>query len=134
MGGANVVALYRPRMRTIARARYNLNMGSKESFDREIGIGEQARAGGNEGRARVCARRAAGIAAAEYYARRGQSARTTSALDLLSALQADAAVPAEARPLIINLLLQVNEGFELPSGVDLLADARRLRAALLGVD
>jgi hypothetical protein len=102
-----------------------------ERFDFELANAENARARGNEGQARVCARRAAGVAAAEYYARRGLPPTTSSAVDVLRRLLADAAAPAPALPLITDLLLKVNEEFRLPAGVDLIADARALRLVLL---
>ena len=55
----------------------------KVKLETEFERAEAARANGNEGQARVCARRAAGIAIREYYARRGQSVHTPSAYDLL---------------------------------------------------
>jgi len=51
----------------------------KDKLEIEFERAETARSSGNEGQARVCARRAAGIAIREYYARRGQSVHTPSA-------------------------------------------------------
>jgi HEPN domain-containing protein len=92
---------------------------------------EQARARGNEGQARVCARRAAGIAAREYLSRRGERPRTSSAYDLLKRIAADPAVPANLKDSASRLTLRVDEQFRLPPGVDLLAVARAFCAALL---
>jgi hypothetical protein len=105
-----------------------------ERFDLELANAERARGRANEGQARVCARRAAGIAAAEYYERRGLAPRTISALDVLQQLLNDTAVPDAAMPALRNLLLQVDEEFRLPPGVDLIADARSLRDHLLPED
>ncbi len=58
---------------------------------------ERARARGNEGQARVCARRAAGIAAREYLSRRGEQPRTSSAYDLLKQIAEDPAMPANLK-------------------------------------
>ena len=93
---------------------------------------EQARARGNEGQARVCARRAAGMAAREYLARRGQIIRTPSAYDLLKLLAEDSSLSDELRQSAANLTLRVNEEFRLPEEVDLVAEARALCEALLG--
>ena len=98
-------------------------------FDRA----EQARASGNEGRARVCARRAAGIAAREYFARRGQPVRTPSAYDLLTLLAEDPHLPAHLRQAAAYLTLRVDEEFKLPVDVDLVAEARKLCEGLLSV-
>ncbi|HET9589745.1 MAG TPA: hypothetical protein VFO91_13245 [Anaerolineales bacterium] len=86
----------------------------------------QARARGNEGQARVCARRAAGIAAREYFTRRGEKIRTPSAYDLLSRLAQDPSLSSELRQAAAYLTLRVNEEFKLPVSVDLIAEARKL--------
>jgi hypothetical protein len=96
-------------------------------FDRA----EQARARGNEGRARVCARRAAGIAAREYFARHSQIVRTPSAYDLLRLLAEDPALPADLQQAAVHLTLRVDEEFKLPVDVDLIVEARRLCSDLL---
>lgn len=99
---------------------------------REFERAETARARGNEGQARVCARRAAGIAAREYLTRRGHPLRTPSANDLLSHLAADPHLPPDLRQAAVNLTLRVTEEFTLPVEADLLAEARRLCRGLVG--
>jgi hypothetical protein len=91
----------------------------------------QARARGNEGQARVCARRAAGIAAREYFVRRGEVVRTPSAYDLLNRLAGEAGLPADIRQAAGYLILRVTEEFKLPVDVDLVAEAHKLCEALL---
>jgi len=91
---------------------------------------EGARARGNEGQARVCARRAAGIAAREYFTRRGQIVRTPSAYDLLKLLAEDPLLPADLRQIAVHLTLRVDEEFKLPVNVDLIAEARKLSERL----
>jgi len=87
---------------------------------------EAARARGNEGQARVCARRAAGIAIRAYYARIGKPARTPSAYDLLTLLERDPQIPARLKQAAGYLTLRVTEKFKLPVEVDLLEEARLL--------
>lgn len=58
-------------------------MNFQEQIEQEFALAEQARARGNEGQARVCARRAAGIAIREYLTRRGIRPPSASAYDLL---------------------------------------------------
>ena len=94
----------------------------KAEFDKA----EQARARGNEGQARVCARRAAGIAAREYFIRQGYSIHTPSAYDLLNSLVEDPSLPGELRQSAEYLTLRVNEDFKLPIDVDLIYEARKL--------
>jgi HEPN domain-containing protein len=96
-------------------------------FDRA----EQARARGNEGQARVCARRAAGIAAREYLTRRGEQVRTPSAYELLKMLAEEQSLSAELRQSARFLTLRVNEEFKLPVSVDLVAEAKKFCDELL---
>lgn len=103
----------------------------KEKIQREFERAEFARAQGNEGQARVCARRAAGIAIREYYARRGQSVRTPSAYDLLQLLAEEPHLSSELKQSAGYLILRVNEEFKLPVEVDLLVEARKLCDRLL---
>jgi hypothetical protein len=99
--------------------------------ERELGQAAQARARGNEGRARVCARRAAGILAREYFSRRAGAPRTSSAVDLLHRLELDANLPATAHELVQHLTQRVDADFRLPADFDLVGDVRRLRQILL---
>jgi hypothetical protein len=96
----------------------------------ELTHAEQARAAGNEGRARVCARRAAGILAREYFSQLGSLPHTSSAVELLRRLQLDPTLPANAYELVRHLTQQVDGGFQLPPDVDLLSDVRTLRRLL----
>jgi len=103
----------------------------KAQLDLEFARAADARARGKEGRARVCARRAAGIAVREYYARRGQSIRTPSAYDLLQLLADEPHLSPELKQAAAYLTLRVNEEFKLPVEVDLLDEARKLCDGLL---
>jgi len=87
---------------------------------------EQARSRGNEGQARVCARRAAGIAAHEYFARRGQIIHTPSAYDLLNLLAEDSSLPEDLRQIAAHLTLRVNQDFKLPADIDIIIEAKKL--------
>lgn len=92
---------------------------------------EQARANRNEGQARVCARRAAGIAIREYLTRKGIVPPSTSAVDLLTLLKEDPLLSPDLKLIADHLTLRVNEEFKLPVDADLVADARQLCDALL---
>jgi hypothetical protein len=102
----------------------------RHRFDAEIQGAEHARAHGNEGRARVCSRRAAGIIAAEYFRRQGTAPGSQSSLDLLTLLSAQPHLAPHLRECIDHLTLRVDERFELPAGVDLIDEARRLAVLL----
>jgi hypothetical protein len=92
---------------------------------------EEARARGNEGQARVCARRAAGIAIREYLTRRGVRPQSTSAYDLLNLIKEETHLPADLKLIADHLTLRVTEEFKLPVDADLVAEARRLCDELL---
>jgi HEPN domain-containing protein len=97
----------------------------------EFARAASSRAAGNEGQARVCARRAAGLAIRESLQRRGIRPPSTSSYDLLQLLQQDPRLPAEMKSIARHLTLRVTEAFELPVEADLLAEARRLCKWLL---
>ena len=96
-------------------------------FERAAG----ARAKKNEGQARVCARRAAGIAIRESLSRRGARSISKSAYDLLNQLKAEPQLPVDMRAIVDHLTLRVTEEFRLPVEADLIADARALCKWLL---
>ena len=106
----------------------------REELLQEFERAELARSRGNEGQARVCARRAAGIAARAYLTRRGESVRTPSAYDLLNVLKDDAHLPPDLKLIADHLTLRVNEEFKLPVNVDLIAEARKFCEELLKID
>lgn len=97
----------------------------------ELENGEAARARGNEGMARVCARRAAGYAAAEYFARIGVEFGNPSAYERLRFLQTLPNLPETVRAACAALTLRVDTAYRLPPEVDLLTEARHLMAWLM---
>ncbi len=103
----------------------------KTKFDQELGMALAARERKNEGQARVCARRAAGVVVREYFLRRGVNMHNPSAYDLLNQLLQIGELPIAAREAAGYLVLRVTEEFRLPVDVDLVAQARRLADALL---
>jgi HEPN domain-containing protein len=92
---------------------------------------EAARARGNEGQARVCARRAAGIAVREYLLRQGVRPRSVSAYDLLNQIKVDPHLSPDLRQIADHLTLRVTEEFKLPVNADLVAEARTFCEELL---
>jgi len=100
----------------------DLNTQLRKEFEKA----QQARINKNEGQARVCARRAAGIAIREYLTRKGTQVPSMSAYDLLNLLKADASLPPEMLLIVDNLTVRVTEDFELPVDADLIAEARIL--------
>lgn len=96
-------------------------------FDRAA----QARARGNEGQARVCARRAAGIAIRGYLTRQGIRPPSSSAYDLLNLIKEDPHLSSDLKQIAEHLTLRVTEEFKLPVDVDLIAEARTFCEDLL---
>ena len=103
----------------------------REALDREFKWAAEARSRKNEGRARVCARRAAGIAIREHLTRRGIRPPSSSSLDLLHNLEMDGSLPAEIRQAVQRLTMRVDQEFNLPLEADLIAEARSLCRWLL---
>ena len=97
----------------------------------EMERAEKARAEANEGMARVCARRAAGLAAGEYITRCGLPHQGSSAYDRLTFLSQNTAVPFEIRQISGHFLVRVTPDHTLPLDADLLQDARWLIEKLL---
>ena len=106
-------------------------MDWQSQLDAEFDRAAQARARENEGQARVCARRAAGIAIREYLSRRGIRPPSTSAYDLLNLIKEDSALPPGLKRIADHLTVRVTEEFKLPLDVDLVAEARQFCDELL---
>ena len=100
-------------------------------LEKEFDMAEKARANKNEGQARVCARRAAGIAIREYLTRRGTPQKNFSAVDLLNLIKDDPLLSTDLKLIIDHLTLRVTEEFKLPLDVDLVAEAKKLCDELL---
>jgi hypothetical protein len=99
----------------------------------ELNLAESARAKGNEGKARVCARRAAGHIAGEYLLRQGFAVPSTSAYVLLQQLESIPHLGPQAREIVHYFLIHVNQDHKLPDDIDLIAEVRWLAQALLQV-
>ncbi len=106
-------------------------MDWQAQIESELEKAEQARARGNEGQARVCARRAAGIAAREYLTLQGVRPPSVSAYDLLNLLKEDSRLSADLKLIADHLTLRVTEEFKLPVDADLIAEARTFCVNLL---
>ena len=96
----------------------------------ELAQANQARQGGNEGRARVCARRAAGWAVVYYRRRAGELVENENALDNLNWL-ADEVGDPQIQAASRRLLTRVQPDYTLPHEEDPLQDAQAIVEALL---
>lgn len=120
----------------LAISGYNGRMYSEQEwvrkFESEIANAQTARLAGNEGKARVCARRAAGLVAAEYLHRNLLPLSGPSAYDHLRRLQSLPGLPTQSTEIVERLLLRVSKDFNLPVQADLIDDALQLKRILLG--
>ena len=96
---------------------------------------EAAKAKGNEGMARVCARRASGWTAEAYLATRGIHLDTTSVLEQLRGLAAQPEVEARVKEICAHLLTPkqrdaLESDLYFPLDADLAQEAAELIAAL----
>ncbi len=100
-------------------------------FDHELQQAISARANGNEGMARVCARRAAGILIGEYLARQGVPFSEPSAHDRLRFILTMPGLSPAIKEVVHHLLLRITPERSLPVQVDLIAEVGWLRDALI---
>ena len=100
---------------------------------------DSARAAGNEGRACVCARRAAGIAAQDFLTQHEvqpfiaaqRETRRTSVYEALQILAAFPDLDSDMKQATVYLTLRVTEKLVLPVNADFIAEARKLIGGLL---
>ncbi len=109
-----------------------MQMDWKEQAQNELQMASTARRSGNEGRARVCARRAAGHVIGEYLSRSNILLETESALDRLRYLQTSPQISSHQRQTIEHFLVHTTPEHELPIEADLIADVDLLARQLLG--
>lgn len=115
--------------------RYDRSMIQEDwlaTFEKEILQAEAARAAGNEGKARVCARRAAGLLAYQVLLRDGIEPQGNSALEYLQQMKNHPGLDEKTRDTAALFLLRVDNNKNLPVDVDLLTQARWLRRHLFG--
>lgn len=103
----------------------------QSEIEAEFEKATQARQRGNEGQARVCSRRAAGIAIREYLSRKGVRPPSASAYDLLNLIKEDPLLPPDLRSFADHLTVRVTEEFKLPVNVDLVEEAKQFCDRLL---
>ncbi|HWR67286.1 MAG TPA: hypothetical protein VN364_14305 [Bellilinea sp.] len=99
---------------------------TQKAIDLELARADQARQAGNEGMARVCARRAAGIAVREYFINNHIEFTDPSAISLLTRLIQMESIPADIKSIIDSLLTRVTPEYRLPIPIDLTACTKLL--------
>lgn len=110
----------------------SVDTGWKKGASSELSQAVAARNNGNEGMARVCARRAAGLIIGEFLQRRQINSPGPSAYDRLRLLLDLPDVSMQARIIAQHLVKRVNQDFNLPVEADLIEETRHLSEELLG--
>ena len=96
---------------------------SSLQIQEELLLAKQSRLEGNEGRARVCARRAAGAAAQGYLLQAGIADRSDNVLESLHTMKTELNLPQRITTAIDFLLQKVDFDHNLPLDVDLIFEA-----------
>lgn len=110
-------------------------MNSKQWMDytnAELLRAEEARQAGNEGRARVCARRAAGHIIEEYRYRKGIRLPSESAYARIIHLAGQPDISPQAQEILKHLAIRIKPDHTLPVEVDLIVEVESLAMELLG--
>jgi hypothetical protein len=105
-----------------------------DGYANEIAHAQSARALGNDGMARVCARRAAGIVIGEYLRRQDHTPLGPSAYQRLKLVETLPGLDPEIKHIVSHFILSVDKHHQLPVQVDLVSEAQWLAQQLLGVD
>jgi hypothetical protein len=95
-------------------------------IERELSTAARAARKGNEGMARVCARRAAGVAIAHWLESHPHPAWGTNAMQYLRAVHAEESFPREVRSAAFRLAARVTQNFSSPFSNDPIADSRMI--------
>lgn len=104
----------------------------RKRLESELAYAADARAHGKEGRARVCARRAAGWAIGAYRRRAyDEPVSARAAIIHLRWLKAEPSLPGELRRAAARLTERVDDDHHLPHPQDPLGDARLIVDAFL---
>ena len=90
----------------------------------ELLLAKQSRKEGNEGRARVCARRAAGTAAQLFLDRQQKIIKAENSFQSLKTLKDTEELPERVQLAVSRLIQRVNEDHQLPPEIDLIHEAR----------
>ncbi len=103
----------------------------RKQIEVELKQARLARASGNEGKARVCARRAAGWAAGHYFQTRLGNEFNPSAYVLLRQLVDHESAPEELRAAARRLTTRITPEHKLPFDQDPIEDAQVIVEAFL---
>ncbi|MDZ7843453.1 MAG: hypothetical protein U5K99_01400 [Anaerolineales bacterium] len=91
--------------------------------EQELTMARRSRREGNEGRARVCARRAAGFAVQRHLQKKGILPKEVNAYQALLHYREQPELAAEVSEALGWLTARVDHDYQLPEGVDLIQEA-----------
>ena len=103
----------------------------KIDYTHEIEQAFSALRTGNQGLARVCARRAVGVIIGEYLSRKGYPDQSHSAYERLTVFISLQDIDKYYQDIANHFLLKVDTNHNLPEGIDLINDAQWLAENLL---
>lgn len=103
-------------------------------YTAELEHAQAARQSGNEGMARVCARRAVGWVLGEFFQRQGMRFHNPSAYERLKFLIEMDGVPEDIKKIAGHFTLRITPDHDLPIEADLIQEAQWLREKLLDSD
>jgi hypothetical protein len=92
----------------------------------ELLLAKQSRLEGNEGRARVCARRAAGAAVLDHLSSQGKAIRSENVYQILQFFRRINGLPERVKKALDHLVQRVDYDHQLPANVDLIDEANIL--------
>lgn len=99
-------------------------MGYDERIEQELSTAQAALREGNDGKARVCARRAAAAARGAWLQRMPSAGWQGDAMHQLREIESDGSLPQPVRQAAARLLTKVTEREEAPFSTDPVSDAR----------
>ena len=102
-----------------------------ERIEHELATARIALTAGNDGKTRVCARRAAGQAITWFCSKYPRPDWRTDAMSQLRHLQEDESFPPNVRDAAVRLTTRISESFTYPSSTDPIADARIIVDAIM---
>lgn len=92
-------------------------------IEQELTMARRSRREGNEGRARVCARRAAGFAVQRHLQKKGILTEEVNAYQALLHYRGQPELTAEVSEALAWLTARVDHDYQLTEGVDLIQEA-----------
>ena len=96
----------------------------RDQITSELARAAESRKQGNEGRARVCARRAVGIAIVSYYASRNLILQESDFMFAVKKFRDDISIPLHIRQMAARLSERITSDFQYASPTDPLTDAQ----------